>query len=334
MRAPVSIAIVVGDDCWGGLALLAREAFAIAGTLHARNADLRAAELFRARLVAIDKAPVRSFTGPALQPEARLADMPAPQAVIVPPYYLPLAARQPIPPALRDWLLHAHAGGALLVGMAGGMRILAETGLLDGREVTGNLSDQRVFAQHYPDVRFSPDVPLVIDGSIISAGSVNPCLDACSYLVGHFHGDAVAHKLSRYTNPPSQPSAGHLALRNAGLKQHGDQRIRQAQEYIERCFKQDLTVEGAAQRAAMSVRNFSRRFQHAVGMPPHIYIARCRGEYAKELLARPGLSMLQVALQSGFRTEAMLRRTFSQLFGMSPAAFRAGTTQSPARYLL
>lgn len=101
MRAPVSIAIVVGDDCWGGLALLAREAFAIAGTLHARNADLRAAELFRARLVAIDRAPVRSFTGPSLQPEATLADMPAPQAVIVPPYYLPLSARQPIASPLR-----------------------------------------------------------------------------------------------------------------------------------------------------------------------------------------------------------------------------------------
>jgi AraC family transcriptional activator FtrA len=58
-------------------------------------------------------------------------------------------------------------------------------------------------------------------------------------------------------------------------------------------------------------------------MAPHLYIARCRGEYAKELLARPGLSMLQVALQSGFRTEAMLRRTFSQLFDTTPAAYRA-----------
>ena len=323
MRAPVTIAIYVGDDCWGGLALLAREAFAIAGTLHARNADLRASELFHARLVALDSAPVRSFTGPALQPEATLEGMPAPQAVIVPPYYLPLAARQPIAAPLRDWLLQAHAAGALLVGMAGGVRLLAETGLLDGREATGNLSDQRVFAQHYPEVRFSPDVPLLIDGSIISAGSVNPCLDACSYLVGHFCGDAVAHKLTRYTYPASQASVGRLALRNAGLKQHGDQRIRQAQEYIERCFKQELTVEGAAQRTAMSVRNFSRRFQHAVGMSPHLYIARCRGEYAKELLARPGLSMLQVALQSGFRTEAMLRRTFSLLYDTTPAAFRA-----------
>ncbi|SFG94859.1 transcriptional regulator, AraC family with amidase-like domain [Duganella sp. CF458] len=323
MRAPVTIAIVVGDDCWGGLALLAREAFAIAGTLHARNADVQAAQLLRAPLVALEMAPVRSFTGPPLQPEATLAQLPAPDAVIVPPYYFPLAARQPIAPALRAWLLQAHAAGAMLVGMAGGMRILAETGLLDGREVTGNLSDQRIFAQHYPAVRFSPDVPLVIDGSIISAGSVNPCLDACSYLVGHFHGDAVAHKLSRYTNPASQPSAGRLAIRNAGFKQHGDQRIRQAQEYIERCFKQELTVEGAAQRTAMSVRNFSRRFQHAVGMPPHLYIARCRAEYAKELLARPGLSLLQVALQSGFRTEAMLRRSFSQLFATTPAAYRA-----------
>lgn len=329
MKAPVTVAIYVGDDCWGGLALLAREGFAIAGTLHARNADLRASELFRVRLVALDAAPVRSFTGPALQPELTLADMPAPQVVIVPPFYLPLAARVPIAPALAGWLLRAHAHGALIVGMAGGMRLLAETGLLDGREVTGNLSDQRVFARHYPEVRFTPDAPLLIDDRIISAGSVNPCLDACSYLVSHFYGEAAAHKFSRYTNTVTQPTYERVAIRNTAFKQHGDQRIRQAQEYIERCFKQDLTVEGAAQRTAMSVRNFSRRFQHAVGMPPHIYIARCRGEYAKELLAQPGLSILQVALQSGFRTEAMLRRTFGQLFGMSPAAYRAGASARP-----
>jgi AraC family transcriptional activator FtrA len=324
MRAPVTIAIYVADNCWGGLALLAREGFAIAGTLHARNADLAASELFRARLVALDAAPVRSFTGPALQPEATLADMPSPQVVIVPPFYLPQLARSPIAPALAAWLQQVHAAGALLVGMAGGMRILAEAGLLVGREVTGNLSDQRVFAHHYPDVRFTPDAPLLIDGSIISAGSVNPCLDACSYLVSHFYGEAAAHKFSRYTNCVTQPTYERVAIRNTPFKRHGDQRIRQAQEYIERCFKQDLTVESAAQRTAMSVRNFSRRFQLAVGMTPHLYIARCRGEYAKELLARPGLSLLQVALQSGFRTEAMLRRTFSQLYGTTPALFRAG----------
>ncbi|WP_342118826.1 GlxA family transcriptional regulator [Pseudoduganella sp. OTU4001] len=312
--------------------MLAREGFAIAGTLHARNADLQASELFRVRLVAEHQAPVRSFTGPALQPELTLAEMTAPQVVIVPPFYLPLATRSPLSPALAGWLQQVHASGALMVGMAGGVRLLAEAGLLDGREVTGNLSDQRVFAHHYPEVRFTPDAPLLIDGRIITAGSVNPCLDACSYLVGHFYGEAAAHKFGRYTNTVTQPNYERVAIRNTVLKQHGDQRIRQAQEYIERCFKQDLTVEGAAQRSAMSVRNFSRRFQQAVGMPPHIYIARCRSEYAKELLVRPGLSLLQVALQSGFRSEAMLRRAFSQQFDMSPAAYRAISAQSPARY--
>jgi len=322
MRAPVSIAIIVGDDCWGGLALLAREAFAIAGTLHARNADLQAAELFRARLVAIDKAPVRSFTGPPLQPEATLAEMPAPHAVIVPPYYLPLAARQPRPPVLRDWLLQAHAAGAVLVGMAGGMRILAETGLLDGREVTGNLSDQRVFAQHYPRIRFAPDAPLVIDGRLISAASINPCMDAISYLVGHFMGEGAARKFSRYTNSINHPTYERMAMKHAPHKRHADQRVKQAQEYIERHFQREVTVAEVAHRAAMSVRNFSRRFQQAVGMAPHSYIARCRAEFAKDLLQQPGLPILQVALQSGFRNEVTLRRAFDQLVGMTPTAYR------------
>ena len=321
MRPPVNTAIYVGDHCWGGLALLVREALAIAGTLHARNADLRAAELFQARLVALAGQPVRSFTGPALQPEALLQDMPLPQVVIVPPFYLPLGAPSPVAPAVREWLLRAYDGGALLVGMAGGVRLLAEIGLLNGRSATGNLADQRVFARHYPAVRFQPDTPLVIDGRLITAGSINPCLDACRYLVQHFYGAAAAHKFARYTHAnvaPAPPAPGQEEL-----KQHVDQRIRLAQNYIERHCRQDLTVAAVAQRAAMSERNFSRRFQQAVGMAPHLYIARCRSEVARTLLARPGVSMLQVALQSGFRSEAMLRRAFGELFGQSPAAYRA-----------
>ena len=103
------------------------------------------------------------------------------------------------------------------------------------------------------------------------------------------------------------------------------QRIKQAQEYIERHFKQDISVEDTARRAAMSVRNFSRRFQMAVGMPAVAYLARCRVEHAKELLAQPGATILQVALQCGFNNEAALRRAFKQYSGRTPMQYRRTT---------
>jgi AraC family transcriptional activator FtrA len=321
----MTVAVYIDDNCWAGLAMLVKEAFAVAGTLHARNADLAASALFQVRLTARGKGPVRSFTGPALMPEATLADTALPQIVVVPPFFFTDEERKPIPPRLRRWLIDAYDNGATLLCMAGGVRVLAETGLLDGHEVTGNPSDQRVFERHYPQIRFTPETPLVIDGRIISAASINPCMDACAYLVGQFVGDGAARKFSRYTNSVQHPTYERMAMKNAPHKQHADQRIKQAQEFIERHFKQEISVEEAARRSAMSLRNFSRRFQQAVGMAPHSYIARCRAEYAKDLLARPGMSILEVAQQSGFRNEVTLRRAFDQLLGTTPTAYRSAT---------
>jgi transcriptional regulator GlxA family with amidase domain len=325
MRKPATVGILVMDDCWAGMALLVKEAFAIAGTLHAKNADIGASALFDVHLLGLTRAPVRSFTGPLIEPDTVLKAGVWPQVVVVPPLFFRDEQRHPLPPLLRSWLIDAYDAGTIVLCLASGVRMLAETGLLDGHSVTGNLSDQRVFARCYPQIRFNPDTPLVIDGRIISAASINPCMDACSYLVGHFYGESVAHKFSRYTNSIGHPTYERMALRNAALKQHGDQRVKQAQEFIERNFKQDITVDDAALRSAMSVRTLSRRFQAAVGMPPHSYIARCRVEHAKDLLEQPGLSILQVALQTGFRNEVTLRRAFMQLQETTPTAYRSAT---------
>jgi AraC family transcriptional activator FtrA len=193
---------------------------------------------------------------------------------------------------------------------------------LDGHEVTGNPSDQKVFATHYRQIRFSPQVPLIVDGRIVSATGTAPCMDACAYLVGHFFGEAAAHKFIRYTHPRPQAAYEPTALENAGWKKHADQRIKQAQEFIERYFNQDISVQDAARRASMSLRNFSRRFQSAVGVSPQRYIAHCRVQHAKKMLESSVGPMLQVALECGFNNEASLRRSFDQFCGQTPMQYR------------
>lgn len=331
MGQAVQVSVFIDENCWGGLAILIKESLAIAGTLHARSADLRSSELFTVNLVAPTRQAVTSFTGPQILPERTIRTTPTPQVVIITSFFFPNGDRVRLKPAVRRWLLDCYEQGAILIGLASGVRLLAETGLLDGHEITGNLSDQRVFSQHYPAIRFSPETPLVIDGRIISAASINPCLDACAYLVSQFYGEAAAHKFTKYTNSIVHPSYERMALTNAPWKQHADQRVKQAQEFMERHFKQDISVEDTARRAAMSLRNFSRRFQMAVGMPAIAYLARCRVEHAKELLAQPGASILQVALQCGFNNEASFRRAFKQFCARTPTQYRSAIAVKPGR---
>jgi AraC family transcriptional activator FtrA len=318
----INVSIYIETNCWAGIVMLVKEALAIAGTLHARSGDLEASRLFKVSLVGRDLTPVRSFTGGDLIPDATIRSR-RPHVIVVPPLFFTDDAPHRLAPAVCKWLVKSYEEGAIVLGLASGVRTLAATGLLDGLEATGNPADQKMFARHYPGIRFSPQLQLSIDERIVTAATVTPCLDACAYIISRFHGEAVARKFTRYTNSVAQPTYEHIALSNAPLKQHADPRIRQAQEFIERHFMQKITVAEEARRAAMSVRNFSRRFQQAVGQSPHAYLTGCRLEHAKDLLARPELSMLEVALQCGFADAITLRRAFRDQFAQTPTQYRA-----------
>jgi len=282
---PVPVSIYIDENCWAGSALLIKELLAVAGTLHARSADVRGAELFHVTLVGPTRDPVKSFTGSIIVPEQSVRGASGAQVIVIPPFFFPDEQKVPIPPAFKRWLMRAREDGAFLVGLTSGVRLLAESGLLDGHEVTGNLSDQKAFAKNYPQIHFTPQTPLVIDGRIISAASVNPSIDACSYLVSHFFGEKTALKFARYTNSVSQPTYEQMALSTAPWKQHADQRVKQAQAFIE----------------------------------------RCRVEHAKKLISQPGTSMLQVAMACGFNDEASFRRAFKRIAGVTPTQYRTSS---------
>ncbi len=318
----VRVSIYVDNGCWAGSALLIKELLAVAGTLQARSGDLSRSSLFEVTLVGPTRQPVASFTGPALVPDKSLRNAPPAQIVIIPSFFLANDGRQPVTAAFKRWVMRAHEAGAFLVALTSGVRLLAETGLLDGHEVTGNLSDQRTFSACYPRIRFSPHTPLIIDGRVISTASINPSIDACAYLVGHFFGQRAAQKFARFTNSVAQPTYEQLALAMTPYKQHADQRIKHAQANLERYFMQEVSIGDAARQASMSVRNFTRRFQLAAGIAPVKYLTLCRVEHAKHLLAQRGASIREIALQCGFNEEATFRRAFKRSCGVTPSRYR------------
>jgi len=80
--------------------------------------------------------------------------------------------------------------------------------------------------------------------------------------------------------------------------------------------------------------HLARMFKKAVGCPPMAYAMQKRLELAKEMLAhRPGVTIVNVALKSGFSCQSSLSVAFKKEYGVSPAAFRkaAALAQRTAR---
>jgi AraC-like DNA-binding protein len=83
------------------------------------------------------------------------------------------------------------------------------------------------------------------------------------------------------------------------------------------------TVASLAEQAGVSRTVFAERFTRLLGDAPLAYVSRCRMELGARLLETTDDSVLQVALNSGYESEAAFNRAFKREFELPPARYRS-----------
>lgn len=83
------------------------------------------------------------------------------------------------------------------------------------------------------------------------------------------------------------------------------------------------TVATLAQLAGVSRTVFAERFTRLLGEPPLTYVSRCRMQLGARLLETTDDTVLQVALSSGYESEAAFNRAFKRELGLPPARYRS-----------
>lgn len=106
------------------------------------------------------------------------------------------------------------------------------------------------------------------------------------------------------------------------LESAGDPRIDQAVARILADCSGPLTIESLANEAAMTPRHFDRCFKEALGVSPKRFILATRIRVSRELLARTGLSITEIAQEVGFGDATHFIRTFKAAVGATPGAYR------------
>ena len=92
--------------------------------------------------------------------------------------------------------------------------------------------------------------------------------------------------------------------------------------YLDRHFAEDLTLEDVAAVAGFSKFHFSRTFKQLSGTNFYEYLCHRRIKSSENLLMQPGLSISQIALQSGFSSVSTFNRTFKKMKGCTPTQYR------------
>lgn len=102
----------------------------------------------------------------------------------------------------------------------------------------------------------------------------------------------------------------------------GEERIGRALSAIHADPYRAWNVPELASMAAMSRSLFAERFVARVGEPPLHYVKRWKLTLAADMLATGGLRVTQVAMRTGYASDAAFSRAFKAQFGYAPSEAR------------
>ena len=86
--------------------------------------------------------------------------------------------------------------------------------------------------------------------------------------------------------------------------------------------RNDISFEELAHLCNMSLSTFKRYFKKIYGATPLEYITDRRLEESKKLLATSNQAIVDIALDSGFKTMSHYSRKFKEKYGIPPSQYK------------
>ena len=282
---------------------------------------------FRAEIVGIDTAPLRTASGVVISPHRSIAEISKTDIVLI-PSVLAGESGEWVPgryPQLVSWMQSMHDQGAMLCSACSGVLLLAETGLLTGSEATIHWAYAPTFQRNFPMVRLRVDEVLVAAGDrqeIVMSGASASWHDLVIYLTARFAGAAAALSMTKYMllQPHVDGQAPYVGFTRRN--DHGDAIVSRLQEWLESGFASETPIETMVGLAGIPERTVKRRFSRATGYAPIEYVHRLRIEEAKRLLEQTDKPVDEISWAVGYLDPAFFRRLFRRHTRMAPSQYR------------
>ncbi len=103
-----------------------------------------------------------------------------------------------------------------------------------------------------------------------------------------------------------------------------NRRLLRARDAMDRAYAEPLDVAAIARVAHISEAHFSRSFRACFGETPHRYLQRRRVERSMFLLRETDRSITDICFDVGFMSLGTFSRTFHEIIGQTPSAYRLG----------
>ncbi len=216
------------------------------------------------------------------------------------------------------WLRREARRGTRIGALCTGTWVLAEAGLLDGRRCTIHWENQDGFAEKFPDVTLIRTV-FVEDGNRLTAAGGTAAIDLMLRQIARDHGAELASRVADqmiHTAIRSEEDHQRLSVPTRIGARHP--RLAQVVARMEANIEDPISPARLASEAGMSPRQLERLFARYLGRSPKRYYMEIRLERARNLLLQTEMSVMEIALASGFASAAHFSKCYRATYGCTP----------------
>ncbi len=219
------------------------------------------------------------------------------------------------------WIVKRYKEGTEIVTLCISAFFLASTGLLDGKPCSTHWQYAETFKKLFPNAILKDEKILTEADGIYTSGGAYAFTNLIIYLIEKYAGREIAVMAAKGFMIDIDRSSQSPFMIFSGQKNHKDNDILKAQDYIEQNYKEKISVNDLCEDTALSRRTFERRFKNATSNTVLEYLQRVKVEAAKKELEKGRKTVNEVMFEVGYNDAKAFRNVFKKITNMTPLEY-------------
>ena len=278
--------------------------------------------LFDVKLVGLSKEVKLNAGAFSIHTDLLLHELKKADLVIVPPLSGDLNAAIKLNKEFIPWIIDQYQKGAEVASLCLGAFLLAATGLLNGKKCSTHWLFANEFRNMYPEVDLVDEKVITEEKNVYSSGGANSYWNLLLHLVEKYTTREMAILASKFFVIDMGRNDQSPFIIFKGQKDHEDEVVKNAQEYIEQNFQNKISVDELSDKFSVVRRTFERRFKKSTHNTVVEYIQRVKIEAAKKSFESSRKNIYEVMYDVGYTDIKAFRDVFKRITGMPPVEYR------------